>query len=255
MSNSKLSVVIITLNEEANIARCLNSVQKVADEIIVLDSGSTDKTMEICKNYNVDFNSTDWKGYSETKNTANSLARNEYILSLDADECLDDELAIEISELKKRGFNGAYSLNRLTNYCGKWIYFSGWNPDWKIRLFPKETVKWNNAIVHEELMLPKEILIRKLNGRLLHYSYTSTADHQQRADKYSVLTANKYAKQGKKASFLSPMIGSIGRFLSMYILKLGFLDGKSGFQIAYISAKSNALKYRELNKINKFKRE
>lgn len=253
MVTTKISAVIITFNEEQHIARCLQSVFQVADEVIVMDSRSTDRTPEICKSFNVKFISTDWKGFSATKNEGNQMATYEYILSLDADECLDGELIREIKHLKEQHLQAVYSVNRLTNYCGKWIRFSGWNPDWKVRLFPKDLVKWNDAIVHEELELPQHIEEVTLKGRLLHYSYSSTAQHRQRADKYSLLTAQKYASQGKKSTIASPYFAAIGRFVSMYFLKLGFLDGMEGLQIAWISARSNALKYKELKRLTTMK--
>ncbi|MBM3160003.1 MAG: glycosyltransferase family 2 protein [Bacteroidetes bacterium] len=249
MPTTKISAVIITLNEEQHIARCLQSVLQVADEVIVMDSHSTDRTSEICKSFNIKFISTDWKGFSATKNEGNEFATHQYILSLDADECLDGELITEIKHLKEQGLEAVYSVNRLTNYCGKWIRFSGWSPDWKVRLFPKNLVKWNDAIVHEELELPQHIEVVALKGRLLHYSYSTTSQHRQRADKYSILTAKKYASQGRKTTIVSPYVAAIGRFFSMYFIKMGFLDGKEGFQIAWISAKSNALKYKELQRL------
>ena len=122
-----------------------------------------------------------------------------------------------------------------------------------MRLFPKDLVKWNDAIVHEYLELPQHIEEIALIGRLLHYSYSSTAQHRQRADKYSLLTAQKYASQGRKSTIASPFFAAIGRFVSMYFLKLGFLDGKEGLQIAWISAQSNALKYKELKRLTTMK--
>lgn len=250
-----LSAVIITFNEEKNIARCLESIKEVADEIIVVDSFSTDGTEEICTRYPVQFHKTTWKGYSQTKNQAQALAKYDYILSLDADECLTEELKLEILNHKKTGFKGVYSMNRLTNYCGKWIHFSGWNPDWKIRIFPKKHVRWNDSIVHEELIVPNDLIVYSLNGRLQHYSYISTKQHREKADQYSRLTAKKYAEKGKKSTLLSPILSAFGRFISMYFLKLGFLDGKAGWQIAKISALSNAYKYKELRRLNKEKKQ
>ena len=246
-----LSAVIITFNEEKNIARCLKSLQDVADEIIVVDSNSYDKTEEICQTFNVEFHKMDWKGYAETKNIAQTLAKSDYILSIDADECLDDQLIKEISKLKKTGFDGVYDLNRLTNYCGKWVHHCGWNPDWKIRIYPKSLVKWTDAIVHEELIILGDLKINQLKGRLHHYSYFSAEQHRSKADQYSRLTAIKYAEQGRKCYFFTPYLSAISRFLSMYILKLGFLDGRTGWDIALISAKSNAYKYRELRRLIK----
>jgi glycosyltransferase involved in cell wall biosynthesis len=247
----KISTIIITLNEERNIERCLMSVMEVSDEVIVIDSGSTDQTEHICKRYGVRFIPTTWKGYSATKNQGIELASFDYILSIDADECLDSTLVREINELKKHGASGIYRMNRLTNYCGHWVHHSGWNPDWKIRLFPKENIRWNNSIVHEELDYPDNQPIHNFTGRLHHYSYFSLEQHLDKANYYSELTAKKYAEQGRNASVLTPLISAVGRFFSMYFLKLGILDGWAGWHIARISAVSNAHKYRELRRLKK----
>lgn len=246
---SQLTVVIITKNEERNIGRALDSVSRIADEIIVVDGYSTDKTKAICEKKGAHFIQYEWKGYAATKNFANSLARSPYILSLDADEALDPKLEKALIAEKHKGFSGIYSVNRLTNYCGKWIYHSGWYPDKKIRVFPKDKTTWVGEFVHEELEFSENMIPHELFGHLEHYSYYSYADHRARADKYSLLTAQKMAAQGKTAGFLKPYLSAIGRFISMYFFKRGFLDGKMGFKIALISAQSNILKYKELRRL------
>lgn len=247
----KISATIITLNEERNIERCVRSLQPVADEIIVLDSFSTDRTEEICKSLGVRFEKRKWEGYSASKNHLNSLATGDYILSIDADEELDAELAEEINRIKGRGNEKvAYSVNRLTNYCGKWIRHSGWYPDVKTRIFPKINSHWEGEFVHEELILPENCEVIQLKGHLNHYSYYSYTEHRERADKYSALTAQKLFHRGKKASIMKPYLSAIGRFISMYVLKMGFMDGKMGFKIASISAASNIFKYKELRRLN-----
>ncbi|MFY7991163.1 MAG: glycosyltransferase family 2 protein, partial [Fluviicola sp.] len=165
----RLAVVIITLNEERNIERCIRSVRDLADEIIVLDAFSTDKTASICKDLGVRFEQRAWEGYSATKNYLNSLVTAEFILSLDADEALSEDLYQEIKSAKTSGFQGTYSVNRMTNYMGKWIKHSGWFPDIKPRLFPKEGSYWDGAYVHETLVHPpsEEHLFK---GILEHYS-------------------------------------------------------------------------------------
>ena len=247
--NNKISAVIITLNEERNIERCLNSIQSFVDEVIIYDSGSVDKTEEISNKFKVRFISSNWEGYSKTKNAANSLAEHSYILSIDADEEVDEVLGREIHRIKNTGLTGVYQINRRTNYCGKWIRYSGWYPDKKIRVFPKDIV-WNDSEVHEELVLPSNLEVKPIKGHLNHYSYYSLKDHRIKADKYSLLTAEKYFKQKKKSYFLQPELSALARFFSMYIIKLGFLDGKSGWHIARISAASNFLKYKELRRLN-----
>lgn len=251
----KISATIITLNEQQNIGRCIDTLKKVVDEIIVLDSFSTDKTEEICRSStaNVVFVQRAWAGYAESKNYANSLANNEYILSMDADEVLSPELQQSILTAKQQGLQGVYQINRLTNYCGKWIRHSGWYPDIKARLFPKDKCYWQGAYVHETLTYTETMPTTLLQGDCYHYSYYSFADHRARADKYSLLTAQKFASQGKNASLLKPYVSALGRFISMYLLRLGFLDGWMGFKIAQISALSNVVKYKELRRLNHVK--
>lgn len=248
---NQLSAVIITFNEERNIERCIRSVMDIADEIIVLDSFSTDRTKEICEGLNVTFIQRAWEGYAASKNYLNGLASFHYLISLDADEEIDEEMRKQLLELKSSGFNAVYSLNRLTNYMGKWIHHSGWYPDIKVRVFPKEGSYWDGEFVHEELIYPKELPVIQLKGHLNHYSYYSFEDHRARADKYSALTAQKFHKAGKKASILKPYLSAIGRFVGMYLIKKGFLDGRMGLKIACISAQSNIFKYKELRRLNR----
>ncbi|MFT7344084.1 MAG: glycosyltransferase involved in cell wall biosynthesis [Lentimonas sp.] len=249
--SSQLSAVIITFNEEHNIERCITALEQVADEIIVLDSFSTDRTEEICKSKGVVFHLRKWDGYAASKNHLNQLASHKYVFSVDADEVINEELKKAILKEKETGFKGIYRTNRRTNYLGSWINHSGWFPDWKERIFPKDEAKWEGEFVHETLSFSAEIKPVDLPGHLEHYSYTSFEDHRQRADKYSSLTAQKMHAQGKKASFLKPLLSAAMRFVSMYLIKSGFLDGKMGFHIARISAASNYFKYSELRRLNK----
>ena len=207
-----IAVVVITHNEEQNIERCLNSVQGVADEIIVVDSGSTDRTEEICKSFNAHFEFRKWDGYAGQKNYANSLVRCEYILSLDADEVLSKELKASILD-RKAALKGVYGFHRLTNYCGNWVRHSGWYPDTKWRLFPKGIANWEGDFVHEELVFTDSPQKHLLEGDLLHYSYVNAIDHRKRADKYSALTAKKLFQEGKSASPLKPYLSGLGRWL------------------------------------------
>ncbi len=247
----KISATIITLNEERNIGRCIESLLGVADEIIVLDSFSTDGTQEICEQAGVRFEQRKWEGYSASKNYLNNLAQFEYILSLDADEALDAELRMAVLEIKNASKPGIYSVNRITNYCGKWIKHGGWYPDVKVRLFPKDGSTWVGAHVHEELEYPEGLEEQQLPGHLEHYSYYSFKEHRERADKYSALTAAKFYEQGKRVGPLKPYISAIGRFIGMYFVKKGILDGRMGFKIAWISAQSNVFKYKELLRLQR----
>lgn len=246
----KISAVIITLNEERNIARCIDSLSDIADEILVMDSGSVDRTKEICLEKGVKFFTQPWLGYAQQKNRLNQQATYDMILSIDADEEISPELSNEILALKQQHTHGVFSLNRLTNYCGTWIYHSGWYPDVKTRLFPK-VYRWEGDIVHEILMIPADITPVLLKGHLNHYSYYSHEQHRQRADYYSSLTATKYVLEGKKVYCGKPILSAIFRFIAMYLFKFGFLDGMAGFHIARISASSNFFKYKEVQRLKR----
>ncbi len=245
-----LSVVIITFNEARNIERAIQSVLNIADDIVVVDSYSTDDTPIICSKYDINFIQRQWEGYSQQKNFANTQAKHNYILSLDADEALDETLQREVITLKEQGFIGAYMINRLVNYCGQWIKHSSWYPDKKIRIFPKKDALWEGKLVHETLAVDETLPVIELKGHLHHYTYYNYEEHKARADKYSELTALKMHQAGKKVTFIKPYLSAIGRFISMYIIHLGLLDGFNGFKIAQISALSNIYKYKTLRRLN-----
>lgn len=247
----KISATIITYNEERNIARCIDSLSGVADEIVVMDSFSTDATKEICLKKGVVFIEQKWMGYAAQKNLLNTHAKHEMILSIDADESLSLELKDSIITLKKEGRLGVFQVNRRTNYCGKWINHSGWYPDIKIRLFPKKGAKWVGDLVHEELNFDYSTSPILLLGDMAHFSYYSMAQHRERADAYSRLTAKKYVANGNRIFIGQPFFSGLFRFFQMYFFKLGFLDGVSGFHIARISALSNIFKYREVLRLQR----
>lgn len=241
-----LSVVIITRDEERSIARCLGSLQGIADEVILVDSGSTDRTRAIAQEHGAQVVERAWKGYSDQKNFANGLASHPFILSLDADEALSDELRADIARRKKVGFRGAYRLKRLTNYCGSWVRYGGWYPDAKVRLFPKEGVEWRGDHVHEELVLPAGVGITELQGDLLHFSYHSVQDHRDRIERYSTLHARAMHENGKRAPLWKLLLAPAFKFVQGYVLLLGFLDGAAGWRIATLSARAVRLKYAKL---------
>lgn len=249
MATQKISAVIITLDEERNIRRAIDSVIGVVDEVLVLDSGSRDKTVDIAKNAGAKIHQIDWAGYASTKNKGHDLASGSYILSIDADEALSDPLQKSIKELNESDLEGYYSMNRMTNYCGQWIQHSGWYPDTKVRLFPKNT-RWEGKHVHESLNLDSSIAIHHMQGDILHYSYYSRKEHKTRADHYSKLTAKKLFEKNKKANRAKPFLSGIVRFIGMYFIKGGILDGMAGWHIARISAQSNIIKYKTLRKLN-----
>ncbi|MDQ3193272.1 MAG: glycosyltransferase family 2 protein [Bacteroidota bacterium] len=246
-----LSVVIITYNEEKNIARCLDTIRGISDDIVIVDSFSTDRTKEICEKEGVNFIQKVWKGYSLTKNYANNQAKHKWILSIDADEALSEELKKSILQLKKEfNSNCVYKFNRRMNYCGKWIYHSGWYPDTKIRIFNKENSNWQGDI-HEKLVVPAHFKEIHLKGDLLHYSYYSIQEHYKQAEKFAYMSADVLYRKGKKASW--PLIYTKAgfKFLRNYLMKKGFLDGYTGFTICKIAAWETYHKYSKLKRLNK----
>lgn len=244
-----LSAVIITLNEAANIARCIEALLPVADEIIVADTGSNDQTIAICQQYPVKLIQLDWQGYAATKNQANTAASGDFILSIDADEVLSDELSAAIINEKGR-LSGAYRFNRLTSFAGEWIRHCGWYPDRKIRLFPKTQARWTGDFVHEKLELNPGTQVSFLPGDILHYSYRSVEDYLQRMERYARLGAEELQQKGRKASWYHLHLKPAIKFLSVYFYKRGFLDGKAGLTISRLSARAIRLKYLKLREMN-----
>lgn len=240
--SSFVSAVIITLNEEAVIADCIRTAQRVADEVLVLDSYSTDSTKDICEQMNVRFIQREWQGYSETKNHANNLASHDFILSLDADETLDNEAIDQILAEKQKGLSGAYSFNRKNFYGTKWIRYCGWYPDTKVRLFDRRLAEWKGSFVHEELDIRAEP-ITHLSGNILHNTVRDQAHHMETVKKYAKLAAQQAQKDGKTLSAVSSVFSAFGRFIKIYVFKLGFLHGLTGFYIARNSARSRWLRY------------
>ena len=249
---AKVSAVIITFNEERRISRCLDSVKEIADEIIVVDSFSTDGTRQICLEHGTRFFEHPFKGYSEQKNYANSLAQFDYILSLDADEVLDKELIQSIQNVKNNPGCDAYSMNRVVNYCGSWIRHGSWYPDRKIRLFRKEKARWE-GLIHEALSMPEKSTTGSLKGEILHYSYDSIEGHIAQLDKFTTLSARALFLEGKKAGFLKLYFSPFLSFLKGFFLRLGFLDGYHGVLICFVNAFASYVKYAKLKQLWKEK--
>lgn len=249
----KLSSVIITLNEERNIGRCLESLAGIADEIVVVDSGSTDNTQAICKSFGVKFIINPFEGHIEQKNFATNHCSFDHILSLDADEALSPELKNSIELLKKNWEKDGYSFKRLTNYCGQWIYHCGWYPDRKLRLYRKGKGKWSGSNPHDQCVLNSPDDSGSIMGNLLHYSYYSVQDHLKQVNKFTEIAAQSAFKEGKRSSIFQILIKPAIRFLRDYFFHLGILDGYYGFIICRISAHASFIKYVKLYELQKTK--
>jgi glycosyltransferase involved in cell wall biosynthesis len=244
---TKISAVIITHNEEKNIKRCLDSIVEVVDEIVIIDSFSSDQTPEICNQYHVKFIESEWLGYSDSKNFGIEQTTFNYILSIDADEALSEKLIKSIQKEKSNGLSGAYSFNRLSNYCGKWIHHGDWYPDKKMRLWNKSEGRWVGNI-HEKVNL-NSVNIKHIKGDLHHYSFYSISEHISQINKYSTLSAENLFERNKKSGFLKLIFSPFFQFFSGYIVKLGFLDGFAGFTIAINTAYGTFLKYAKLKEM------
>lgn len=246
----KLSVVIITLNEQRNIERCIESVKDITDDIVVLDSFSTDETEAICRKHRVGFYQSKFNGYGSQKNKALAYAKYKWVLSLDADEALSEELKQAILAIDANPACDAYTFNRLTNYCGKWIKHI-WYPDTKLRLWNTGKGKWNNNKIHEAIQLEADAKIEHLCGDLLHYSFYSIYQHIEQVNKFTELMAQQAIQRNKRSSKTAVMTHAIGSFIRNYFFRKGFLDGWYGFVISVIAVQTNFLKYLKIYELQK----
>lgn len=242
-----LSVVIITFNEEKNIGRCLDSLAGLADDIVVVDSFSTDRTEEICRSKGARFIQHAFEGHIQQKNWAITQAKFPHILSLDADEALDATLRQAILQVKNDWKKEGYYMNRLTNYCGKWIRHCGWYPDKKLRLWDSRKGHWTGINPHDKYELfAGDNNTAHLPGDILHYSFYTIEQHLKQVEYFTDISSKALFQKGKKASLMHLIINPVIKFLRDYLLKLGFLDGYYGFIVCRISAKATYLKYAKL---------
>jgi glycosyltransferase involved in cell wall biosynthesis len=249
----ELSVVIITFNEEINIGRCLDSVSKIADEIIVLDSFSTDKTVEIATSRGAIVKQQKFLGYIEQKNAALDLATHNYVLCLDADEALDETLVQSISGEKTSFTHKAYTMNRCTNYCGQFIRHGSWYPDKKLRLFDKRIAKWGGINPHDKVETNGHYTQKHLQGDILHYSYRSIEEHISQNNRFSTISAAALFRMGKRTNLFKIIVNPFWAFLQSYFIRLGLLDGFYGFVIAVNIAHLTFLKHVKLYQLQKTK--
>jgi glycosyltransferase involved in cell wall biosynthesis len=246
----KISVVVIAYNEERNIERCIKSVLPVADEILVVDSFSTDKTETICNAYHVRFVQHVFEGYIEQKNWAIEQADNDHILSLDADEELSEDLKNSILKVKANWKYDGYYFNRLTYYCGKWIKHTSWYPARKLRLWDRRKGHWEGINPHDTFMMVKGSKIKFIEGDLRHYSFYTISDQIRQINKFSDILAQSYHQRGMNSNYWHIISHPLWRFFRDYILKLGFLDGFYGLVVSINASFEVFLKYIKLKKIN-----
>lgn len=249
----KLSAAIITYNEECNIERCILSLLPVADEIFVVDSFSTDKTKEICLRLGARFVENPFEGHIQQKNYALENASHDWVLSLDADEALTEELQKSILEVKNNPQYNGYRLNRLTNYCGHWVKYCGWYPDTKIRLVKKGKAGWVGVNPHDRLDLTDEQESGFLKGDLLHYSYNTREEHYKQIEYFGDIAARELYEQGKTTNYFILFTKVVAQFIKSFFIKKGFLDGKTGFTISRLSAYATYRKYVKLLRLQQGK--
>ena len=240
----KISAVVLTFNEEKNIIRCLESVSW-ADEILVVDSFSTDSTIELSKNYTSQIIQNEWPGYIEQKNFAVENAKYDWIFSIDADEEVSPQLRDEILRVKSEGPRAdGYKMPRKVFYLEKWINHSGWYPDLKIRLFDRRKGKWGGVNPHDKVILSGSC--GRFDGDLFHYTYENIFAHVHQLNRFSTIAAEAMLEKGRKPSLFKILFNPPGNFFTAYILRRGFLDGMAGFLISAMIGYHAFLKYFKL---------
>lgn len=247
-NKNKISAVIITKNEEKNIERCLKSLTWV-DEIVVVDSGSTDKTVEICKQYECKIIKTEWFGYGKNKQLAVNSASNNWVLSIDADEEVAQESVPLIKNVVSANPSIGYKVQIKSYYLGKLIRYSGWGNEFKLRIFNKQYGNYDDAEVHETVILKGE----KIKSKIVfyHHTYPTVEKQLEKINRYSTLQAKQLYDKRKKYSLPLIAFFTLNKFFATYFFRLGFLDGKEGFILAYFSSVGVFSKYVKLWKLNK----
>jgi glycosyltransferase involved in cell wall biosynthesis len=248
---SSLSVVIISYNEEKNIGRCIRSVLSIADEVIVVDSYSSDETVDIAVSLGAIVKQSKFDGYINQKNKAIRLATHPYILLLDADEALSEELAASILAEKKNFVFNAYSMNRCSFFCGKFIKHGLWYPDRKLRLFNKEMGKCGGMNPHDRIVMQEEVKTKHLKGDLLHYTFDTMEEYLERNSAVSFIAAQSLYKAGIKRHWSKIILSPLWAFINGYVLRMGFLDGVEGYFIALHTANQSYMKYQRLKQLHR----
>ena len=245
----KLSVVIVCKNGANVIGETIKSFYGLTDDILVYDNGSTDDTKEIVKQTNAILFEGSWEGFGKTKNKANTLAKYDWILSLDADEAIDEDLKENLLNEDLADEKKVFEF-KFKNFLGsKWLRFGEWGNDKHIRLFNRMKIKWNDADVHESLIMPEQTQVVTVPGYVLHRTANDLNEYENKTRKYAALNAEKYFRQGKRSGQLRMFFSAIFSFIKNYFFKLGFLDGTTGYHCARINAQYTFLKYKRLKEL------
>lgn len=247
---NKFSVIILAKNVESTLQQTLLSAKKISNDIIVADSGSTDNTLKIADEQNVRVFKTEWKGFGPTRNAAAAIAENDWVFCLDADEVITGELAKTVLNSSLSN-NIIYGCKRINFLGGKKIKYGEWGKDTVYRVYNKKYSSWNNDDVHE-MVVSNDITVReKFGGEMLHYTIDSIALLKEKTERYARLSAKKYFSQGKKANFFKLHFSPAFNFINNYIFRLGFLDGREGYELAKVLANYTKDKYLYLSELNK----
>ncbi|MDP8161691.1 glycosyltransferase family 2 protein [Pasteurella skyensis] len=243
-----ISVAMIVKNEQQDLAQCLDTVKDWVDEIIILDSGSTDNTAQIASDYGAKFyTNTDWQGFGKQRQIAQKYVTSDYVFWIDADERVTPELKQSIIQaVKDDRPNTVYKIGRLSEVFGREIRHSGWYPDYVVRLYKTDFAQYGDELVHEKVHYPENTTIIKLKGDLLHYTYKNINHYLVKSASYAKAWSDQREQSGKKASLFQAITHSLGSFIKMYLLRGGFLDGKQGFALAILSSISVFSKYADL---------
>jgi glycosyltransferase involved in cell wall biosynthesis len=249
MNATTLGVAIITKNAARRLDECLQAV-RFADEIVIVDSGSTDATLDIAHAHGARVIETpDWPGFGPQKNRALDALGTTWVLSIDSDEIVSPELAASIRDAIARPEPFMYAVDRLSSFCGEWIHHSGWYPDWIPRLFRRGDAWFSDDLVHERLVF--DLPVKRLSGKLMHYSYEDVESVLRKLDAYSTAGAEQRHKAGQSGSFGKAVARGAWAFIRTYLLRRGFLDGKAGYMIAAFNAQTVYYRFLKLAHLNR----
>ncbi|HUR40482.1 MAG TPA: glycosyltransferase family 2 protein [Verrucomicrobiae bacterium] len=243
----KISAVLISLDAQAHLRECLAALAW-CDEVIVLDSGSTDATAAICAEFGVRFStSPDWPGFGPQKNRAVALARNDWIFSIDTDEICTPALCAQLQAAARSAIQSAYEMPRRSSFCGHFMRHGGWWPDYVTRLFRRGAARFSDSLVHERVIV--EGPIGRLTEPLVHYTYDTMEQALAKAERYASVGAQQAYAAGKRAGPLTPALRGAWTFIRTYVIRLGFLDGQAGLMLARYNAHTTRLRYRKLRQL------